>query len=171
MYQKEDYQISGEGKELNLHHKSLLFTVLFQASHITDFPYPQHPLSSLAEKGTQSEGFGLFGKLLSFFLSFSQVGCCGSVCHSATPWTVAHQASSSFTISWSLLKLMSIEFVMPSNHLILCPPLLLLPSVFRGIKVFSNESALRIKWPKDWRCSFSISSSTEYSGLISFFSC
>ena len=84
----------------------------------------------------------------------------------ATPWTSAHQASLSFTISQSLLNLMSIESVMLSNHLILCHPLLLLPSVFLSTRVFSNELALRIKWPKHW--SFSISPSNEYSGLISF---
>ena len=82
------------------------------------------------------------------------------------PWTIARQASLSFTISWSLFKLMSIELVMPSNHLILCCRLLLLPSVFPSIRVFSNESVLRIRWPKYW--SFSISPSNEYSGLISF---
>ena len=86
----------------------------------------------------------------------------------ATPWTTVCQASLSFTISWSLLKLMSIESVMPSNHLILCYPLLLLPSVFPSIKVFSNESALCIRWRKYWRFSFSISPSNYYSGLISF---
>ena len=84
----------------------------------------------------------------------------------ATPWTTAHQASLSFTISQSLLNLMSIESVMLSNHLVLCCPLLLLPSVFLSTRVFSNELALRIKWPKHW--SFSISPSNEYSGLISF---
>ena len=87
---------------------------------------------------------------------------------SATPWTVAHQASLSITNSWSLYKLMSIESVMPSNHLILCRPLLLLPSVFPSIRVFSNESAVCIRWPKYWSFSFSISPSKEYSGLISF---
>ena len=86
----------------------------------------------------------------------------------ATSWTAAHQASRSFTISWSLLKLMSIESVMPSNHLILCCPLLLLPSIFPSNRVFSHESALCIKWPKYWSFSFSISPSNEYSGLISF---
>ena len=85
-----------------------------------------------------------------------------------TPWTAACQAFWSFTISWSLLKLMSIELVMPSNYLILCHPLLLLPSIFPSIRVFSNESALRIRWPKYWSLSFSISPSNEYSGLISF---
>ena len=85
-----------------------------------------------------------------------------------TPWTAARQASLSFTISWSLLKLMSFESVMPSNHLILCHPLLLLSSIFLSIRVFSNESALCIRWTKYWSFSFSISPSYEYSGLISF---
>ena len=83
-----------------------------------------------------------------------------------TPWTAACQASLSITNSQSLLKFMSIELVVPSNHLILCRPRLLLPSIFPSIKVFSNESALRIRWPKYW--SFSISPSNDYSGLISF---
>ena len=83
-----------------------------------------------------------------------------------TPWTAACQAFLSITNSQSLLKLMSIESVMPSNHLILCHPLLLLPSIFPSIRVFSNESVLHIRWPKYW--SFSISISNEYSGLISF---
>ena len=86
----------------------------------------------------------------------------------ATPWTAACQASLSFTISQSLFKLMSIESVMPSNHLILCCALLRLPSVFASIRIFSNESVLSIRWPKYWRFSFSISPSNEYSGLISF---
>ena len=85
-----------------------------------------------------------------------------------TPWTAAHQASLSITNSWSLLKLMSIESVMPSHHLTLCHPLLLLPSIFPNIKVFSNESVLPIRWPKYCSFSFSISPSNEYSGLISF---
>ena len=84
-----------------------------------------------------------------------------------TPWTTAGQASLSI-ISWSLLKLMSIELVMPSNHLILCRSLLLLPSVFPSIRVFSNESALHIRWPKYWNFSFIVSPSNEYSGLVSF---
>ena len=86
----------------------------------------------------------------------------------ATPWTAARKASLSVTSSQSLLKLMSIESVMPSNHLILCRPLLLLPSVFPSLRVFSNESTLCIRWPKDWSFSFSISPSNEYSVLISF---
>ena len=85
-----------------------------------------------------------------------------------TPCTAAHQDSLSFTISWSSLKLMSIKLVMPSNHLILCRPLLLLPSAFHSIRVFSNDSALHIRWPKYWSFSFSISPSNDYSGLISF---
>ena len=84
----------------------------------------------------------------------------------ATPWITACQASLSITNSWSLLKLMSIELVMPSNHLILCHPLLLLPSVFPSIRVFSNESALRIRRPKSWSFSFNISPSNEHPGLI-----
>ena len=86
----------------------------------------------------------------------------------ATPWRTAHQASLSITISQSLLKLMSIESVMLSNHLILCCPLLLPPSIFPSIRLFSNESVLRISCPKYWSFSFSISPSNEYSGLISF---
>ena len=85
-----------------------------------------------------------------------------------TLWTAAYQTSLSITNSQSLLKLMSIELLMPSNHLILCRPLLLPPSVFPSIRVFSNESVLCIRWPKYWRLSFSISLSNEYSGLISF---
>ena len=90
------------------------------------------------------------------------------VSDSVKPWTGACQASLSITNSWSLLKLMSIESVMPSNHLILCRPLLLLPSIFPSIRVYSNELVLRIRWPKYGSVSFSISPSNEYSGLISF---
>ena len=86
----------------------------------------------------------------------------------ATAWTTACQASLSFTISWSLPTLMSVELVIPSNHLILCHPCLLLPSIFSSIKVFSHESPRRIRWLKYWSFSFSISPSNEYSGLISF---
>ena len=85
-----------------------------------------------------------------------------------TPWTVVRQASLSITNSWSLHKLMCIELVMPSNHLILCHPLLLPSSIFPSIRIFSNESVLHIRWPKYWSFSFSISPSNEYSGLISF---
>ena len=86
----------------------------------------------------------------------------------STPWTAARQASLSFTISQSLLQLMSVESVMPSNHLILCHPLPLLPSTFLSIRVFSSESALHIRWPKYWSVSFDISPSSEHTGLISF---
>ena len=89
-------------------------------------------------------------------------------CPTATPWTAAHQASLFITNSRSLLKLMSIELMMSSNHLILCRTLLLLPSIFPSIGVFSNESAFHIRWPEYWSFSFSISPSSEYSGLISF---
>ena len=85
-----------------------------------------------------------------------------------TPWTAEHQASLSFTASWSLLKLMAIESVMLSNHLIFCHPLLFLPSFFPSIRLLSSESALCITWPKYWSFSFSIGPSSEYSGLISF---
>ena len=88
--------------------------------------------------------------------------------HSLTPWTAAPQASLSFTISWSLLKLMSIESMMPSNHLILCHPLLLLTSIFPSIRGFSKESGLQIRRPKYWSFSFNVSPSNEHSGLISF---
>ena len=86
----------------------------------------------------------------------------------ATPWTAARQASLSLTISWSLPKFMSIESVMPSNHLIFCCPLLLLPSIFPSIRVFSNESAVHIRWPKYWSFRFSFRPSKEYSRFISF---
>ena len=99
-------------------------------------------------------------------LVFNSVQSLSSVV--ATPWTAARQVSLSFTNSWSLLKLMSIESVMPSNHLIFCRPLFLLPSVFPSIWVFSNESVLLIRWPKYWSFSTNISPSNEYSGLISF---
>ena len=94
---------------------------------------------------------------------FSSVQLLSHVQLFVTPWIAARQASLSITNSWSLLKLMSIESVMPSKHLILCRPLLLPPSIFPSIRVFSNESALRIRWPKYWSFSFSISPSNEYS--------
>ena len=100
--------------------------------------------------------------------AFSSVQSFSHVRLFVTPWTVACQPSLSIINSWSLLKLMSIESVMPSNHLILCHPYLLLPSIFPRIRIFSNESALHIRWPKYRSFSFSISPSNEYSGLISF---
>ena len=104
----------------------------------------------------------------SLLLYLSSVQLLSCVQLFATPWTAAHQASWSISNSRSSLKLMSIESVMPSNHLILCCSLLLLPSIFPSIRVFSNESVLRIRWPKYWSFSFSISPSNENSGLISF---
>ena len=110
----------------------------------------------------------LFNMFLNFEISFVVVQSLSHVRLFATPWTAAHQAPLSFTISWRLLRLMSIESVMPSNHLILCRPLLLPPSIFPSIRVFSNESALQIRWPKYGRFSFSINPPNEDSGLISF---
>ena len=100
--------------------------------------------------------------------SFSSVQSLSRIWLFATPWTAACQASLSITNSQSLLKLMSIESMMPSNHLILCRPCLLLPSIFPSMWIFSSESALHIRWPKYWSFSFNISPSNEYSGLISF---
>ena len=105
-------------------------------------------------------------KLVKF--QFNSVQSLNRVQLFVTPWTVAHQASLSITISWSLHKLMSIESVMPFNDFILCHPLLLPPSIFPSIRVFSNESVLRIRWPKYCSFNFNISPSNEYSGLISF---
>ena len=99
---------------------------------------------------------------------FSLVQLLSCVRFFETSWTVACQASLSITNSWSLFRLMSIELLMPSNHLILCHPLLFLPSIFPSVRVFSSESVLCISWPKYWSFSFSISPSNEYSGLISF---
>ena len=123
----------------------------------------------------KNTGVGSYAPLQGVFLIqrwnphlFSSVQLLSHVRLFVTPWTAAHQASLSITNSQSLLKLKSIELVMPSNHLILCRPLLLLPSIFPSIRVFSNESVLRIKWPKYWSFSFSISPTSVYSGLISF---
>ena len=113
-------------------------------------------------------GYKLMAFYRFFFSFFSSVQSVSRVQLFATPWTVACQASLSFTNSWSLPKLMCIELVMPSNHLILCHPLLLLHSIFPSVKVFSNESVLHIRWPEYWSFSFSISPSSEYLGLISF---
>ena len=106
---------------------------------------------------------------LHMYFMFTFIICCCSLSHGllfVTPWTATCQAFLSLIISWSLLKLMSIDFVMPSNHLILCRPLLLLPSIFPSLRVFSNELVLCIRWPKYWSFSFSINPSNEYSGLI-----
>ena len=115
---------------------------------------------------SQSLQYVVLGKLDNYM--FSSVQSLSRVWLFVTPWTATHQASLSMTNSQSLLKLMSIELVMPSNHLILCRPLLLLPSIFPSIRVFSNESVLPITWPKYWSFIFSRSPFNEYSGLISF---
>ena len=109
-----------------------------------------------------------YGSLPRCLLQFSSVQLLSCVWLFATPWTVAHQPSLSITNCQNLPKPMSIELVMPSNHLILCRPLLLLPSIFPSIRVFSNESALRIRWPKYWSFSFNISPFNEHLGLTSF---
>ena len=108
------------------------------------------------------------GSILIFKLPFISVQSLSRVRLFATPWTAAHQVSLPFTNSRSLLKLLSIELVMPSNHLILCLPLFVPPWIFPSIRVFSNESVFQIRWPKYWRFSVSISPSNEYSELISF---
>ena len=122
-------------------------------------------LSSSSTLSTRSNPLNLICHL--HCIVISSVQSLSRVWFSVTPWTAARQASLSITNSQSLLKLLSIESVMPSNHLILCHPLLL-PSIFPSIKVFSNESALRIRWPKYWSFSFNISPSNEHLGLIFF---
>ena len=116
--------------------------------------------------GNDGKNYEIWMKLIMW--NYSSVQLPSRVWRFATPWTAARQASLSITNSQGLLKLMSIESVMPTNHLILCRPLLLLPSIFPSIRVFSNEPVLHIRWPKYWSFSFSISPSNEYSGLISF---
>ena len=116
---------------------------------------------------SQCDHESIFKYYLGVFVQFSSVQSLSCVQLFATPWTAARQASLSITNSQNLLKPMSIVLVMPSNHII-CRPLLLLPSIFPSIRVFSNESALHIRWPKYWSSSFNISPSNEYSGLISF---
>ena len=107
-------------------------------------------------------------QFLALVFSSSVQFSCSVVSNFVTPWTTAFQASLSITNSWSLPKLMSIDSTMPSNHLILCRPLLLLSPILPSIRVFSNESALHIRWPKYWSFSFNISPSSEHLGMISF---
>ena len=129
-----------------------------------DLPYPEIKPATLLSPAL----WGRFFTTSATWIPFSSVQSLSCVRLFVTSWTAAHQASLPITNSRSLLKLMSIESVMPSNHLILCHLLLLLPSIFPSIRVFSNESVLLIRWPKYWSFSFSISPSNEYSGLISF---
>ena len=128
----------------------------------------QYPLNNPFSAHTRQSPFLLFVMRLPGWYQFSSVQWLSHVQLFATPWTAARQASLSITNSRSLLILMSIESVMPSNHLILCHSIPFPPSIFPNIRLFSNESVLRIRWPKYWSFSFSISPSNEYSGLISF---
>ena len=142
--------------------------VYFHLLKLTSF-LAQHFLQ--VEMFLNINNFKINCMLSTFFSSLSQFSSVQWLSHVrlfVTPWTAAHQASLSITNSWSLLKLMSIKLGMPSNHLALCHPLLLLPSIFPNIRVFSDESVLRINWPKYWSFSSSITPSNEYSGLISF---
>ena len=126
------------------------------------------PALAFFQGGMQMANMSMKRYSASLIIQFSSVQLLNHVQLFATPWTAACQASLSITNSWSPCKPMSIKSVMPSNHLILCRPLLLLPSIFLSIRVFSNESALHIRWPKYWSFGFSISPSSEYSGSISF---
>ena len=131
----------------------------------SSFSRPQTTLTTL---GHSPKPLGVYLQALRIEGNCSVQFSHSVVSDSATPWTAARQGSLSITNSQSLLKLISIESVTPSNHLILCRPLLLPPSIFPSIRVFSNESVLHIRWPKYWSFSFNISPSREHSGLISF---
>ena len=120
------------------------------------------------QRGRKGREMGVRFKREGTYVLVSSVQSLSRVQPFVTPWTAAHQASLPITNSWSLLKLMPIESVMPSNHLILCLPLRLLPSIFPSIRVFSKESVLHIRWPEYWSFSFSICPSKEYSGLTAF---
>ena len=133
-----------------------------QPSHSLSSPSPPAPNSSQPSRGTTPR------MAVSIKAQFISVQSLSRVQLFATPWIAACQASLSITNSWSSLKLMSIQSVMPSSHLILCRPLLLLPSILPSIRVFSNESTLCMRWPKYWSFSFSIIPSKEIPGLISF---
>ena len=135
---------------------------------VTDFIFLDSKIiiDSICSYGIK-DALSLEGKIWQTYIHFSSVQSLSHVQIFATPWSAARQASLSITNSRSLLKLMSIVLVMPSNHLILCCPLLL-HSIFPSIRVFSNESVLHIKWPKYWSCSFNNSPTNEHTGLISF---
>ena len=142
-------------------------SAFFQQGHGINISLPTQ-CQAVSDMGKQGTGGGGGARRPGIRAAIVVVQSPSPVWLFVTPWTAALQASLSFTISWSLLKLRSIESVMPSNHLILYCLLLLLSSVFPSIRVFSNESALHSRWPKYWSFSFSISPSDEYSGLISF---
>ena len=140
--------------------QALLFMGVSRQEYWSGLPY--HPPGDLPDPEIKLASL-MSPALTGGFFQFSSVT---QLC--LTPWIAAHQVSVSITDSWSLLKLMSIKVVMPSNHLILCRPLLLLPSIFPSIRVFASESVLRIRWPKYWSFSFIINPPNEYSGPISF---
>ena len=152
-----------------------LFRLVCAGSYIQVFPTPSlpltHPMYGWIRMSSGDRHIAIWESVLPFSLPptlFSSVQSLSRVQLFATPWTAEHQASLSVTNSRSLPKLMSIELVMPSNHLILCRPLLLLPSIFPSIRVFSNESTLCMRWPKYCSFSFSIIPSKEHPGLMSF---
>ena len=132
------------------------------------FQYQRRAMSKNVQTTAPLHSFHMLARSCSKSFKFSSLQSLSHVRLFATPWTAVRQASLSITNSQSLLKLMSTESGMPSNHLILCRPIFLPPSIFPSIRVFSNESVLRIRWPKYWSFSFSISPFNEYSGLISF---
>ena len=154
----DDYKERGHGKGVPLKKKNPFILCQQPHLHLIYFEHSSYlPAGFLTSKG----GLHMPGEHYSSVQSLSHVRLF------TTPWTATCQASLSITNSQSLLKLMSIQSVMPSNHLILCHPLLFLPSIFLSIRVFFSESVLRIRWPKNWSFSFSISPSNEYSGVIS----
>ena len=156
------FLLSSAVKSLSIHSFNYPFMQL--TTHTNPSVYP----NAVFEDGHLAFHQGLEDNVQVCSHRFHSVQSLSHVQIFVTPWTAACQASLSFTISQSLLKLIPIESVRPSNHPILCCPLLLLPSIFPNVRVFSNESALCIRWPKYWSFSFSISPSNEYSGLTSF---
>ena len=153
---------------LFLHHPEMSWLFIMEKRAIHAHYVSSHPHQFTSPLASVGFIFILKGFCEHLHSQFSSVQSLSCVWLFATPWTAACQASLSITNPWSLLRLMSIKSVMPSNHLILCRPLLLPPSIFPSIRVFSNESVLHIRCPKYWSFSFSISPSNEYSGLISF---
>ena len=143
-------------------------------TRLSDFTFTFHSLfykfklQKIPKVTHNKKNANSYYEILILSYQFSSVQSLSHVWLFATPWTAARQASLSITNSRSLPQLTSIESVMPSNHLILCCPFLLLPSIFANVKVFANESALHIRWPKYWSFSFNISPSSEHPGLISF---
>ena len=169
--------VQGTLKTLFQHHSSKVSILWLSAFFIVQLSHPYMTTGKTTALTRQtfvgkviSLLFNMLFSLVITFLPRSQVKVkqLSHVRLFATPWTATFHASLSIINSWSLLKLMSIQSVTPSNHLILCHPLLLLPSTFPSIRVFSNESVLHIRWPEYWTFSFNISLSNEYSGLISF---